>query len=232
MPQRLTPAAVRRAVLGGGPVPPPPGLPAVPVASFREHARRWQDCTRCSLCQRRARVVLARGIVPCDLLFVGEAPGESEDALGRPFVGPAGKLLDRIVARALDDLGPFDRAYTNLVACVPREEEGAKAGQPPDEAVKACRPRLEEFLVLADRGQRLRLLVAVGALARDWLDPGYRHSVRLPRPLPQVALVHPAAILRANVAQQGLLIQRAVVTLRNAVEELGAPPFAEPSRVE
>jgi uracil-DNA glycosylase len=68
------------------------------------HVDDWKDCTRCPLHTVRSNVVLARGSIPCDILFVGEAPGRSEDALGKPFVGPAGILLDEMIEDALSGI--------------------------------------------------------------------------------------------------------------------------------
>lgn len=191
-----------------------------------QFVERWKDCTACHLCEGRQRVVLARGSIPCDVLFIGEGPGESEDSLGAPFVGPAGQLLDRIVNRAGLPSKHVDLpnntwrlltwAFTNLVCCIPRDEDGGKATEPDDEAIDACSVRLVEFVELASP----KLIVCVGKLAKDWLDPGWKHSIQLHRKIPLVDILHPAAILRANVAQQGLMIQRCVVQLRNAVEEL------------
>ena len=61
--------------------------------------------------------------------MTGEAPGESENVLGKPFCGPAGKLLDRIVESAIEMVGrlmdkSFTFGYCNLVCCIPREENG------------------------------------------------------------------------------------------------------------
>lgn len=66
-----------------------------------------------------------------------------------------------------------------------------------------------------------KLLVAVGKLAEDWLKPGYKHSIKFHARLPIVNILHPAYILRASVAQQGLLVQRTIVQLRNALEDSG-----------
>ena len=189
---------------------------------------RWRECTACHLCESREKVVLARGNLPCDVLFVGEAPGESEDSLGAPFVGPAGQLLDRIIDQAnlagtmvgVEDASGYRGfcrwALTNLVCCIPRDEYGGKATEPDDESIKACSIRLIEFVKLADP----KLIVCVGKLAFDWLEPGYKYSIKLHRRIPLLDIHHPAYILRANVAQQGLLAQRCVVKLRNAVKDL------------
>lgn len=192
-----------------------------PLTQYQAHAARWRGGCGSEHCPPAAgtgMVCLARGSVPCDVLFVGEAPGESENALGRPFVGPAGKLLDEIVRRALAGFDPRPRvAFTNAVGCVPRDEVGGKLHEPDGDQLDACKPRLEEFLALA----RPRLIVAVGAVARDHLAQGYKHSLELPSPPPTVvSIVHPAAILRMVIAQQGFETQRAAVIIANAVEEV------------
>jgi uracil-DNA glycosylase len=196
---------------------------------YQIHKEKWSSCTRCTLCETRSSVVLARGSLPCDILFIGEAPGASEDALVRPFIGPAGKLLDQIIARAfpmhveIGEDGHTERhcyevawAFTNLVACIPLGEDGNKTAEPDEKAIRACQPRLQEMIVIA----KPKLVVTVGKLPELWLKPGYKHSIKLPIGVKQVAIVHPAAILRGPEFQKGLAIQRCEVILRTAVEEL------------
>ena len=188
------------------------------MTPWQEHVERWEGCLACDLCKGRKRMCHARGQIPCDALLVGEAPGESEDVLGQPFVGPAGKLLDCIVENAWG--GKLRVAFANLVACFPREEKRNGDRQPPDLSVMACAPRLEELAALADP----KLLVCVGSLAARWLMAG-RGSAGGKRLLPDfgsmmTSITHPAAILRANVSQKGLMIQRCEAVLRQAAEEL------------
>lgn len=184
---------------------------------FALHVEQWKDCTRCHLHETRQRVVISRGKVPCDVLLTGEAPGESENVLGKPFVGPAGQLLDEVIRRATRGMETHLRfAFTNLVCCIPRDDDGGKTAEPEDECVIACQPRLSEFVSLAQP----KLIVCVGKLAWDWTDPGYKHAVKFHVSIPRIQIRHPASILRANVAQKGLMIQTAVVDLRSALEEL------------
>ena len=185
------------------------------MTEYQRHVNRWKDCKLCTLCEGRQRVVLVRGSLPCDVLFVGEAPGESEDAIGRPFCGQAGQLLDHIMDRAFAAVPrkTFRKALTNLVGCIPRGEKD-KLAQPPDASIRACEPRLQEIVGLA----RPSLVVCVGALAAKWIN---RNRCQLGLgDVTLLDLVHPAGILRANVAQRGLMVQRAVVSLSNALEEL------------
>jgi len=76
-------------------------------------------CTRCRLHERRTQAVFARGDTRAALMFVGEGPGSEQDAQGLPFVGPAGRLLDKMVhAMGLER----DSVYiTNIVKCRPPE---------------------------------------------------------------------------------------------------------------
>lgn len=108
-------------------------------------------------------------------------------------------------------------AMTNLVACIPRDEEGGKATEPDEDSIQACKPRLEQFIRIC----KPKLLVCVGALARDWFKSGYKHSVQLNWKRTKVIdIIHPAAIIRANVTQQGLAMQRCWVTIANAIDNL------------
>lgn len=165
-------------------------------------------------------MVLARGTVPCTILLIGEAPGESENAIGKPFCGPAGKLLDSIIENASSNCNAaYTYALTNLVACIPYDDDGLKATVPPSDSIKACSVRLQEFVTIA----RPKLIVCVGQVARDWVDPKKKDCV-LPllaeNGIKTIDIMHPAAILRANMVQRGLMVQRAVAVLSTAIEEL------------
>jgi DNA polymerase len=207
---------IKRSILDPEPLPVLPPIPDDPTLSpFRRHLERWKDGCGSDQCGRATKLCFARGTVPADILFVGEGPGESEDKLGRPFCGPAGRLLDHIIDRAFADLEPKPTyCLTNLVCCIPRDPDGGKATEPSDEQVLACGPRLIELVEICNP----RLLVCVGRLADEWTDPGYKKRIKLPD-IRRIAITHPAAILRANVAVQGLMVQRCVIQLRDAVQE-------------
>lgn len=183
------------------------------LSLFQQHVQTWKDCTACPLCHTREKVVLSRGKVPCDVLFVGEAPGKNEDLTGIPFIGPAGDLLNQIIQRAVP--GNIRYAITNLIACIPLDpdEPGTKTEKPPEESIEACSPRLQEFIRICDP----RLIVCVGVEAHDYLTPGYKWSIPLHKAIPLVQMTHPAAILRANIAQRSLAVQRCIVTVHNAI---------------
>lgn len=171
------------------------------MTPYQRHKAKWSKCRRCELCDQRRRVVLCRGKLPAPILFVGEAPGASEDAIGKPFCGPAGHLLLRIIERALD--GQHDYCLTNLVACYPREQKKAGINEPSKGCIEACKPRLAEVVDLC----KPKLILAVGKLAaKHW-----EHDA---------AIIHPAAILRMEGFQQELAIKRAITTIEDAAAEL------------
>jgi uracil-DNA glycosylase len=133
-------------------------------------------------------------------MFVGEQPGDAEDIAGHPFVGPAGRLLDR----ALEDAG-IDRKIvylTNVVKHFKWEPRGKRRihAKPNAAEVAACRPWLETEIALV----RPRVLVCLGATAAQaLLGKTFRVSQQrgemVPSPLAPVvmATVHPSSILRA-----------------------------------
>lgn len=176
------------------------------MSAWTDHVANWKDCTDCPLCQQRDRIVLARGTVPCAVLFIGEAPGASEDATGLPFYGPAGDLLQRIIDRALPPEVTY--ALTNLVCCFPREAKGRGDNEPEHDEILACRPRLVEFINIT----RPRLIVCVGSLAAVYTD--HQGGVEC------CDIVHPAAIVRMPLAQKNMATQKCTVQLRTAVENM------------
>lgn len=179
--------------------------------NWLQHVEKWKDCTRCPLGHQRFRICIARGTVPCDVLFVGEAPGATEDAWGEVFVGPAGALMDQIIERGVPDNLTY--ALTNLVLCFPREAKEAGINKPKDDEILECRPRLIEFVNIAQP----RLIVAVGVLAHKWLPEDAS--------VPVVKILHPAYILaRMPRAQQGFASQKCAVQIHSAVQKMLEQP--------
>ena len=200
------------------------------MARWERHVAAWQDCTRCPLWQTRTKVVLCRGSIPADIAFVGEAPGDSEDLVGNPFVGPAGRLLNGMIRDALAKLGheqelptreqpdplpnsPWRMLFSNLVGCMP--EKRTDDHRPKKESILKCRPRLLDLIDMAQP----RLIIAVGTTARDELDPKIHNPVPFTKWIPSASITHPAAMLRAPTAQGSLMRKQAVLALIRAFEE-------------
>ena len=171
------------------------------MTPWNTHREDWKGCTLCGLCETRTRVVLYRGKLPCHVLFVGEAPGASEDVRGVPFDGPAGRLLDDVVRKALCGSG-VKTGFTNLVGCMP------PGGGPPESgSIEACSPRLQEIYRMAAPV----MLVTVGDLAERWVPT----MLNLSRVRAVATIAHPAAILRADVTRRSLMIRQSVNTVRD-----------------
>lgn len=158
--------------------------------AWYRHRQKWKDCIACPLGKQAEHHVFARGQIPCTILFIGEAPGESEDVLGVPFVGPAGKLLDKLLDQTEVRMGkqmpPY--AITNTLCCFPQDEEG-KPRPPDDFEVDSCMPRLSHFV----RISRARCIVGLGKSAQRTLE-------RYPyfETMPNLYLKHPAYFLRSG----------------------------------
>jgi uracil-DNA glycosylase len=158
------------------------------------------DCRACPLWKTGTQTVFGEGLTKAEIVFVGEQPGDREDREGRPFVGPAGRVLDD----ALAEVG-IDRrlAYvTNAVKHFKWEGRGKRRihQKPNAEELAACRPWLDAELSVLDP----RVLVVLGATAaQSLLGRTFRvtkqRGVRVESDLaPNVlATVHPSSILRA-----------------------------------
>ena len=174
------------------------------IPKYIVHA--YIDCKRCSLCNYRRNIVFGRGSIPADILFIGEAPGKTEDLLGLAFVGPSGRLLNLGLKRAMElfrqDLPKtndstinliweqcFNLTYfiTNVVACRPTDSTGGDNRQPSPEEAWACTERVKQ--TIADCNPRK--VIFLGDIAKKYYK----------RVFPQaLCLQHPAYIARQGGA--------------------------------
>jgi DNA polymerase len=158
-------------------------------------------CRACDLWKKGTQTVFGDGAAHAEVMLIGEQPGNDEDLDGRPFVGPAGKLLDR----ALEQAG-IDRTktyVTNVVKHFKWEPRGKRRihSKPNAAEIKACFP----WLVAEIASVKPKVLVCLGATAAQaLLGKTFRVSVDrgkfVPSPLAQyvLATVHPSSILRAT----------------------------------
>ena len=105
------------------------------AAALRAYGEETAGCTRCALAQGRTQVVFGSGSPNADLMFVGEAPGFHEDQQGVPFVGQAGKLLDKLLAGI--ELTRADVFVVNVLKCRPPGNR-----DPLPEEIASCEPHL------------------------------------------------------------------------------------------
>ena len=173
----------------------------IPAASRIESLRAAAaGCTACPLYANATQTVFGEGREDARILFVGEQPGDVEDLAGRPFVGPAGRLLDRCIGDAGIDRG---RAYvTNAVKHFKWVPRGTRRihSKPGSVEIAACFPWLEAEIAAV----KPRVVVALGATAGQALfGKAFRVTRDRGRPLPSrwarhaLATVHPSSLLRA-----------------------------------
>ncbi len=158
-------------------------------------------CPRCDLALTRNKVVFGAGNPHTPLVFVGEGPGENEDATGEPFVGRAGKLLDK--ALAANQMSRKHIYICNTVKCRPTIVEGSRVRNRPPSAgeMDACRPWLLQQLDLI----RPCVIVCLGAPAANTIiHKGFKMTQERGKffesPYAETALAafHPAYVLRLH----------------------------------
>jgi DNA polymerase len=219
------------------PAPPsPPGpefeAPEAPDADARTRriaALDWPalaeavaGCTACALSETRRRTVFGVGPRPAPWLLVGEAPGEQEDARGEPFVGPAGRLLDSMLA-SIGVARERDAFIANVLKCRPPRNR-----DPLPEEVARCEPYLRRQAELLQP----RIVVALGRFAAQaLLDTdatiaslrGRVHRYEVAgRPIPLVVTYHPAYLLR-NLPEKARVWADLRLARRTVDESAAAP---------
>jgi DNA polymerase len=164
-----------------------------------------RECTRCGLAQTRIQVVVGTGPAPCDVMVIGEGPGQQEDEQGKPFVGKAGQLLTKIFESV--GIARENEVYiTNIVKCRPPENR-----VPHPTEVEACRP----YLIRQIQVVKPKILLLLGSPSlKAVLDEGltitkargqwYQVSVDyMESPLYVMPLFHPSFLLRNQSKEKG-----------------------------
>jgi len=164
----------------------------------REAAAAAQ-CRRCAIGSQRRNNVYGEGDPCARLMVVGEGPGETEDELGRPFVGRAGQLLDRMLAAI--GLPRADVYICNTVKCRPTlpGPRGPRNRAPDAEEMANCRPFLDDQIEIVSPA----VILALGApAAKSFLGPDFAITKMRgrwyggPREIPLMVTFHPAYVLR------------------------------------
>jgi uracil-DNA glycosylase family protein len=201
---------------------------ARPDGSPLEGLRRAAaGCTACALYRRATQTVFGEGPAHAALMLVGEQPGHEEDLKGKPFVGPAGRMLDR----ALEDAG-LDRGQVYVTNAVKhfkwKLSEGGKRrihDRPRQTEVEACRPWFQQELSLVQP----QILVCLGATAARavlgravTISSARGHVLRSQFGPPVVVTLHPSAILRAPTdAERQTMLRWVVRDLEHAWSMVG-----------
>jgi DNA polymerase len=198
-----------------------PWVPEHPtLSSLRRAAAR---CRGCPLWKTGTQTVFGEGAAAARVLLVGEQPGDQEDRVGRPFVGPAGRLLDEALAAAGIDRS---EAYvTNAVKHFKWEPAGKRRlhKKPNAREIAACRPWLEAELATLHP----ELVIALGATAaQTLLGPAFRvtrqrgERLEVPWAGACIATIHPSALLRMHAEDRARELQAFIADLRVAAQLL------------
>ena len=165
------------------------------LKQFKALEKKTLKCTLCSLSETRNKVVFGDGNPNALLMFIGEGPGADEDRLGKPFVGRAGKLLDKILAAM--NLKRSEVYIGNIIKCRPPENRNPL----PNEA-ESCLPYIKKQIELIQPV----VLIALGKVAAVHLlgiNPNasvksIRERIYNYKGTPMVVTYHPAALLRTS----------------------------------
>lgn len=203
-------------------------------ATLARLASAVADCRGCDLYRRATQAVFGRGQASASVVLIGEQPGDAEDRAGEPFVGPAGRVLDRALREAR--IAPEDAYTTNAVKHFrwkpdPRGGKRRIHERPDAGQLRACRPWLDAELARLSPS----VVVTLGATAGQALfGSGFRVGpargtvVRWPAPardgdqreIAVVPTIHPSAVLRAD--DRGAVLGGLVADLRVAAQTAAA----------
>ncbi len=169
-----------------------------PAEDLRGVRRELGDCTRCPLSRNRINIVFGEGDPLARLMFVGEAPGEDEDAQGLPFVGKSGRMLTDIIEKGMK-ISRSEVYITSVIKCRPPENR-----TPEPEEIQACLPFLEKQV----ESIKPKVIVALGAVPAHAMigltTPisrmrGTWHEFR---GIPLMPTYHPSYLLRKAAAKK------------------------------
>ncbi|MFH1647177.1 MAG: uracil-DNA glycosylase [Chloroflexota bacterium] len=189
------------------------------MSPLSELNQQIAQCFKCEIAKSRCQVVPGEGAENADIMFIGEAPGWHEDQQGRPFVGPAGQFLDRLLASInLDRTRVF---IANVIKCRPTSNR-----DPLPAEIQNCRPWLDRQIEII----RPRMIVTLGRYSMARYFPGKSISkthgtTRKQDNVIYFAMYHPAAALHQQSLKQAIeadmLKIPALLAEASAVKETG-----------
>jgi len=178
-----------------------------------EKLMEWKNCTECEIGKTAYRHVLFDTIPKrkhtVDVLFIGEGPGQSENTMGRPFIGRSGRLLRAAIKSANEDID-LVIGITNLVACRPCDTISSGNRPPSDTEVRNCRDRLH----LTIRLLKPKVLIALGNVPGRWVENFNKEWL-----LTYHKLYHPSFLLR-NGGTGGVMYEKYVEDIKDIFEDV------------
>lgn len=159
-------------------------------ATWQELVSDVRSCEKCDLCRTRTNIVFGEGNYRADIMFIGEGPGQVEDETGRPFVGPAGRMLDQLLGEI--GLNRADVYIANVLKCRPPRNR-----DPRPEEIQACMPYVRGQIAFV----RPKMIVGLGrfgaglVLGRDVRMTQEHGTVNHVKSFTIIPTYHPAALL-------------------------------------
>jgi uracil-DNA glycosylase len=184
--------------------------------------RQMASCRLCDIAKTRTHVVPGEGTERPEILFIGEAPGFHEDQMGRPFVGPAGQFLDKMLASI--DLKRHQVHIANVVKCRPPNNR-----EPQTDEIENCRPWLDKQIELL----KPKMIVTLGRYSMMKFFPGKSISkihgtgVKV-NGIVYFAMYHPAAALHQQSLRETLEQDMLKIPAYLAEAKKGEEPKADP----
>lgn len=159
---------------------------------FEKLKKECLECKKCGLCETRNNVVFGTGVSNAEVLFIGEGPGENEDLQGEPFVGRAGKLLDKMLNAV--DLDRKKNIYiANIVKCRPPQNRDPL----PEEQEKCIDWLKKQFLILKPKIVVCLGRIAAAKIIKSDIKITKEHGIFFNKNgMLMMAVLHPAALLR------------------------------------
>lgn len=191
------------------------------MADYQTLVEQITDCTRCPLSQGRTHAVPGEGSLSADIIFIGEGPGFHEDRAGRPFVGPAGHLLEEMLGKI--GLNRQDVYITNMLKCRPPQNRDPLADE-----IDSCSPYLTQQIEMISP----RVIVTLGRFSFSKFFPGEtissaRGKARKWRDLMVYPMYHPAAALHNPGLRPA--IESDFRRLPGIIEQVGTLDVPEPA---
>jgi len=146
------------------------------------------NCKKCELCKYRDQIVIGRGAMPADLLYIAEAPGVNENAVGEAFVGKSGELFEIIMNDALvkSELKKMPTYFiTNCVLCRPTDKRGGENRKPKAKEILAC---MGNVIKIIDKVNP-KITILIGRTSERFYKNYFPHYRQI---------IHPAALLRGG----------------------------------
>lgn len=196
------------------------------MSALTDLYKEMSGCRLCTISKTRTKVVPGEGAEAAEIMFIGEAPGYHEDQMGRPFVGSAGQLLDKLLASI--DLKRHQVHIANVIKCRPPNNR-----EPAQDEINNCSPWLDRQIALI----KPKMIVTLGRYSMQKFFPGKSISkihgtgVKINGVI-YFAMYHPAAALHQQSLRETLendmkKIPQYLADLKKPVEVKPEPPTVQ-----